>query len=89
MLLVLYLISFLDRANIGNGLAPSRISAELMIAAGNAKIEGLLESLDMNGSQYNVALAIYFVPYVLAGTTQRLIPLPLVLCLIHRLRSPE
>ncbi|BCS29278.1 uncharacterized protein APUU_70848A [Aspergillus puulaauensis] len=32
---------------------------------GNAKIEGLLESLDMSGADYNIALAIFFVPYVL------------------------
>ncbi|OJD27884.1 hypothetical protein ACJ73_00722 [Blastomyces percursus] len=32
---------------------------------GNAKIEGLLEDLHMSGSQYNIALAIFFVPYVL------------------------
>ncbi|KAL4779417.1 major facilitator superfamily domain-containing protein [Aspergillus varians] len=32
---------------------------------GNAKIEGLLPDLGMSGSQYNIALAIFFVPYVL------------------------
>ncbi|KAJ5952745.1 uncharacterized protein N7479_011158 [Penicillium vulpinum] len=35
---------------------------------GNAKIEGLLPSLHMDGVQYNIALSIFFVPYVLAGT---------------------
>lgn len=50
MLLFLYLISYLDKTNIGN-----------------AKIEGLLPSLHMNGEQYNVALSIFFIPYVLAG----------------------
>jgi len=49
MLLVLYLISFIDRANIGN-----------------AKIEGLLPDLNMTGTQYNIALAIFFIPYTLA-----------------------
>jgi hypothetical protein len=34
---------------------------------GNAKIEGLLPSLGMSGEQYNIALAIFFIPYVLAG----------------------
>lgn len=51
MLAVLYLISHLDRANIGN-----------------AKIEGLLEDLGMDGLQYNIALALFFIPYVLLGT---------------------
>jgi len=45
----LYLVSFIDRANIGN-----------------AKIEGLLPDLHMTGKQYNIALAIFFIPYTLA-----------------------
>lgn len=34
---------------------------------GNAKIEGMLTDLDMSGTQYNVALGIFFVTYVLFG----------------------
>ncbi|THW15795.1 MFS general substrate transporter [Aureobasidium pullulans] len=56
MLLILYLISFIDRANIGN-----------------AKIEGLLPSLNMSGTQYNIALAIFFVPYTLAEIPSNMI----------------
>lgn len=56
MLFLLYLISFIDRANIGN-----------------AKIEGLLETLDMSGQQYNVALAIFFIPYTLAEIPSNMI----------------
>ncbi|GKT51522.1 putative transporter [Colletotrichum spaethianum] len=48
MLAVLYLISHLDRANIGN-----------------AKIEGLAEDLNLNGVQWNIALSLFFVPYIL------------------------
>ncbi|KAF6792050.1 transporter C1002.16c-like protein 24 [Colletotrichum sojae] len=48
MLAVLYLISHLDRANIGN-----------------AKIEGLAEDLNLTGVQWNVALSLFFVPYIL------------------------
>ncbi|KAJ4359015.1 hypothetical protein N0V95_002551 [Ascochyta clinopodiicola] len=48
MLAVLYLISHLDRANIGN-----------------AKIEGLEDSLNMSGTDYNIALMMFFIPYVL------------------------
>ncbi|KAL2816721.1 major facilitator superfamily domain-containing protein [Aspergillus granulosus] len=40
---------------------------------GNAKIEGLLPSLGMNGEQYNVALAIFFVPYILAEVPSNMI----------------
>ncbi|KAF2177429.1 putative MFS transporter [Zopfia rhizophila CBS 207.26] len=48
MLAVLYLISHIDRANIGN-----------------AKIEGLVEDLGLNGVEYNICLSVFFVPYVL------------------------
>lgn len=34
---------------------------------GNAKIEGMLTDLNMSGTQYNIALGIFFVPYVLFG----------------------
>ncbi|KAL4888508.1 major facilitator superfamily domain-containing protein [Aspergillus ambiguus] len=48
MLALLYLISHIDRANIGN-----------------AKIEGMIQDLNMTGVQYNTVLSIFFVPYVL------------------------
>lgn len=45
----LFLLSFLDRTNIGN-----------------AAIQGMVEELDMEeGNSYNVALFIFFVPYIL------------------------
>lgn len=50
MLALLYLVSNLDRANIGN-----------------AKIEGMEEDLSLTGVQYNTALAIFFVSYMLFG----------------------
>ncbi|KAL2835652.1 major facilitator superfamily domain-containing protein [Aspergillus pseudoustus] len=40
---------------------------------GNAKIEGLLPSLGMTGEQYNIALAIFFVPYVIAEVPSNMI----------------
>ncbi|KAJ5156602.1 hypothetical protein N7492_009405 [Penicillium capsulatum] len=48
MLSVLYLVSHLDRANIGN-----------------AKIAGLTEDLGLTGIQYNIALSLFFIPYIL------------------------
>ncbi|KAI0149449.1 major facilitator superfamily domain-containing protein [Pestalotiopsis sp. NC0098] len=48
MLSVLYLISQLDRANIGN-----------------AKIEGMNTDLKLTGLQYNIALSLFFIPYIL------------------------
>lgn len=46
MLALLYLLSFLDRGNIGN-----------------AKIEGLSETLDLTGPQYNWCLTVFFFTY--------------------------
>ncbi|KAH6644077.1 major facilitator superfamily domain-containing protein [Boeremia exigua] len=46
MLALLYLLSFLDRGNIGN-----------------AKIEGLVETLGMTGAQYNWCLTAFFFTY--------------------------
>ncbi|CAF1075727.1 unnamed protein product [Adineta ricciae] len=45
---LLYLLSYLDRVNIGQ-----------------AKLDGLLESLHLSGSQYNACLSVFFVTYVL------------------------
>lgn len=50
-LFVLFLLAFLDRTNIGN-----------------ARIQGLVQDLDMvgpNAHRYNIALFIFFVPYIL------------------------
>ena len=46
MLALLYLLSFLDRGNIGN-----------------AKIEGLSETLHLSGPQYNWCLTVFFFTY--------------------------
>ncbi|KJA21187.1 hypothetical protein HYPSUDRAFT_42307 [Hypholoma sublateritium FD-334 SS-4] len=48
ILTFLYLLSFLDRTNIGN-----------------AKIDGLTTDLNVSASEYNTALALYFVAYVI------------------------
>lgn len=49
-LALLYLLSFLDRGNIGN-----------------AKIEGLVEDLNMTGGQYNWCLTVFFFTYCKKG----------------------
>lgn len=48
MLYVFYMLSYLDRINIGN-----------------ARIEGLEQDLRMTGNDYNIALQVFFVPYIL------------------------
>ncbi|KAF2969097.1 hypothetical protein GQX73_g4491 [Xylaria multiplex] len=56
MLLFLYLITYLDKTNIGN-----------------AQIEGLLDSLHMDGTQFNIAVSVFFVPYILAEVPSNMI----------------
>ncbi|KAF4958769.1 hypothetical protein FGADI_2113 [Fusarium gaditjirri] len=56
MLAILYLVTYIDKANIGN-----------------AKIEGMLPDLGMSGEQYNIALSIYFIPYILAEIPSNMI----------------
>ncbi|KAL4801269.1 major facilitator superfamily domain-containing protein [Aspergillus unguis] len=48
VLMVLYLLAFLDRINIGN-----------------ARLQGLEDDLGMEGNDYNLALFIFFIPYIL------------------------
>ncbi|KAJ5582998.1 hypothetical protein N7535_001618, partial [Penicillium sp. DV-2018c] len=56
MLATLYLVSHLDRANIGN-----------------AKIAGMTKDLGLTGIQYNIALSLFFIPYVLLEVPSNII----------------
>lgn len=48
ILYTLYMLSYLDRINIGN-----------------ARIEGLERDLGMSGNDYNIAVQVFFIPYIL------------------------
>lgn len=48
MLTLLYVLSYIDRSNIGN-----------------AKVAGMNDDLNLTGSQYNIALTVFFFPYAL------------------------
>ena len=56
ILMLLYLLAFLDRINIGN-----------------ARLQGLEDDLRMKGGQYNYALFIFFIPYILCEVPCNLI----------------
>lgn len=60
MLALLYLLSFLDRGNIGN-----------------AKIEGLSETLNLTGPQYNWCLTVFFFTYAAFEVPSNLMYVPL------------
>ncbi|KAF9880183.1 major facilitator superfamily transporter [Colletotrichum karsti] len=64
MLVLLYLMAYLDKTNIGN-----------------AKIEGLLDSLHMTGVDYNIALSVFFIPFVLAEVPSNMI--------LHMFKKPS
>ncbi|KAK5453288.1 hypothetical protein LTS15_006473 [Exophiala xenobiotica] len=48
ILALLYLLTFLDKGNIGN-----------------AKVAGMAEDLHLTGTQYNIALTLFFIPYAI------------------------
>lgn len=54
--LILFMLSFLDRVNIGN-----------------AAIQGLPEDLKMDGTMFNVALLILFIPFILLEIPSNLV----------------
>ncbi|KAF6804588.1 major facilitator superfamily transporter [Colletotrichum sojae] len=56
MLVLLYLMAYLDKTNIGN-----------------AKIEGFLDSLHIRGVDYNIALSVFFIPFVLAEVPSNMV----------------
>jgi hypothetical protein len=56
VLKLLYLLTFLDRINIGN-----------------ARVQGLEHDLKMKGGQYNYALFIFVIPYILCEAPCNLI----------------
>ncbi|KAI0444960.1 MFS general substrate transporter [Xylaria telfairii] len=43
------------------------------INIGNASIQGLKEDLNLHGNQYNIALFVYFIPYILLETPSNMI----------------
>jgi hypothetical protein len=55
-LFILFLLSFLDRTNIGN-----------------AKVQGLEASLGLTGPEYNIALFVFFIGYILLEVPSNLV----------------
>lgn len=56
ILMLLFLLAFLDRINIGN-----------------ARLQGLEDDLQMEGHDFNIALLIFFIPYVLLEVPSNLV----------------
>lgn len=67
---LLLFMSFLDRTNIGEKTRTISFVANSQYAVteqtpGNARIQGMVEDLNMTGHDYNIALFIFFVSYIL------------------------
>lgn len=56
ILMLLFLLAFLDRINIGN-----------------ARLQGLEKDLNMKNNDYNIALFIFFIPYILLEVPSNLL----------------
>jgi hypothetical protein len=56
ILSVMYMLSFIDRINIGN-----------------ARIQGLTKDLGLKGSDYNIALFVFFIPYIVCEVPSNII----------------
>ncbi|KAF8153406.1 MFS general substrate transporter [Crassisporium funariophilum] len=64
ILSLMYLLSFLDRGNIGNFFNLFSFN-DPYGESGNARLQGLQSQLHLTGNQYNIALTMYFIPYCL------------------------
>ncbi|KAM5362274.1 hypothetical protein ACJZ2D_012629 [Fusarium nematophilum] len=68
-LATMYLVAFIDRSNSKGPIAFSpltgaRVDLRTPIV-GNAKVAGMNQDLGLSGRQYNIALTVFFIPYVL------------------------
>ncbi|KAF7296089.1 hypothetical protein MKEN_01424000 [Mycena kentingensis (nom. inval.)] len=58
ILAVMYLVSFLDRANLGAASRRTSVDQLLMtMDVGNARLQGLESQLELTGNKFNIALA--------------------------------
>ncbi|KEY74775.1 hypothetical protein S7711_06673 [Stachybotrys chartarum IBT 7711] len=64
MLVLLYLVAYLDKTNIGN-----------------AKIEGMTTDLNLVGIQYNIVVAIFFIPFIICEVPSNMI--------LHKFKRPS
>lgn len=66
-LCLLYLLSFLDRTNIGMLAINTKDLLHLLTTStGNARLAGMEDDLGMGGHDYNNTLTIFFISYALA-----------------------
>ncbi|KAJ3503782.1 hypothetical protein NLJ89_g8279 [Agrocybe chaxingu] len=71
-----YLLSFLDRANIGEhfDLVPPTVgSLELFTTSGNARVAGLQRDLRLTDREYQICVTVLYVPYICAELPSNLV----------------
>ncbi|KLO89333.1 putative MFS transporter [Fusarium fujikuroi] len=62
---IIYLLCFIDRANIGEYIKTSTCDHISHNSAGNARIAGLEADLKMQGYDFNISLSIFYISYIL------------------------
>lgn len=65
---ILWLLAFIDRSNIGTAHPHTPYHTHKLTTptyTGNAKLDGLTKDLSLTGTKYNVALATFYILYVL------------------------
>lgn len=64
---LLYLLCFIDRANIGKFSDPLRLitNRELRLSKGNARLAGLEKDLGLKGYDFNIVLSVFYISYAL------------------------
>ncbi|KAF5585416.1 major facilitator superfamily transporter [Fusarium subglutinans] len=62
---IIYLLCFIDRANIGEHIKTLTLEHISHDSVGNAKIAGLEADLKMQGYDFNISLSIFYISYIL------------------------
>jgi len=68
MICWIYLMNFMDRGRLLHSLEKSLLTS--LVNIGNARLYGLEEDLGMAGNQYQLAVSLLFVTYVVSCTPQ-------------------
>jgi MFS family permease len=63
MMVLIFLVAYLDRSNIGKTIE-QLFQLNRLTFAGNAAIAGMNEDLDLTGNRLNVAVTLFYVTYI-------------------------
>lgn len=61
----LWLLAFIDRSNVSQDVRARGQNHTDPVQIGNAKIDGLIDDLNLTGNKYNISLTVFYILYVL------------------------